>query len=82
MTVPSSLTSSDRTPIDGRSANLQRSIAASVCPERISTPPSRAISGKTCPGRTKSAAPLFGLARARTVLQRSSAEMPVVVPWR
>ncbi len=51
-------------------------------PERMSTPPSRAISGNTWPGRTKSAAPLLPLASARTVLVRSSAEMPVVSPWR
>ena len=37
-----------------------------------------ATSGKTWPGRTKSAAPLLPLASARTVLVRSSAEMPVV----
>ena len=55
---------------------------ASVWPERISTPPSLATSGKTWPGRTKSAAPLLPLASARTVLVRSSAEMPVVSPWR
>ena len=55
---------------------------ASVWPERISTPPSLATSGKTWPGRTKSAAPLLPLASARTVLVRSSAEMPVVRPWR
>ena len=55
---------------------------ASVWPERISTPPSLATSGKTWPGRTKSAAPELPLASARTVLVRSSAEMPVVSPWR
>ena len=55
---------------------------ASVWPERISTPPSLAISGNTWPGRTKSAAPLLPLASARTVLVRSSAEIPVVSPWR
>ena len=55
---------------------------ASVWPERISTPPSLATSGNTWPGRTKSAAPLLPLASARTVLLRSSAEMPVVKPWR
>ena len=70
------------TPTGGRPASRQRSTAASVWPERISTPPSRAISGKTWPGRTKSAAPMLPLASARTVLQRCSAEMPVVSPWR
>src|SRR5213593_2468164 len=48
----------------------------------MSTPPSLATSGKTWPGRTKSEAPLLPLASARTVLVRSSAEMPVVSPWR
>src|SRR6266403_1927779 len=82
ITVPSSFISSDSTPTGGRPASRHRSMHASVWPERISTPPSRATSGKTWPGRTKSAAPLLGLASARTVLVRSSAEMPVVSPWR
>ena len=38
------------------------------------------MSGKTWPGRTKSLAPMLPLASARTVLQRCSAEMPVVMP--
>src|SRR3954470_10096710 len=80
ITVPSSLASSQITPTGGSPASLHRSTAASVWPERISTPPSRAISGKTWPGRTKSPAPILPLARARTVLQRCSAEMPVVRP--
>src|SRR6266446_1606587 len=82
ITVPSSFMSSESTPTGGRPASRHRSMHASVWPERISTPPSRATSGKTWPGRTKSAAPLLGLASARTVLVRSSAEMPVVSPWR
>src|SRR6267142_661605 len=48
----------------------------------MSTPPSLATNGNTWPGRTKSAAPLLRLASARTVLLRSSAEMPVVRPCR
>jgi hypothetical protein len=80
ITVPSSLASSQITATGLRAARRQRSTAASVWPERISTPPSRAISGKTWPGRTKSLAPMLGLASARTVLQRCSAEMPVVMP--
>src|SRR3954447_22893095 len=48
----------------------------------MSTPPSLAISGKTCPGRTKSVAPMLWFASARTVFVRCSAEMPVVSPWR
>ena len=82
ITVPSSFTSSPSTPTGGSPASLQRSTAASVWPERISTPPSRAISGKMWPGRTKSPAPMLPLASARTVVERSSAEMPVVTPWR
>ena len=82
ITVPSSFISSDRTPTGGRPASRHKSTQASVWPERISTPPWRASRGNTWPGRTKSAAPLLSLASARTVLQRSSAEMPVVSPWR
>ncbi len=82
ITVPSSFISSASTPTGGRSASRQRSTQASVWPERMSTPPSLATSGKTWPGRTKSAAPLLPLASARTVLLRSSAEMPVVRPCR
>ena len=54
LTVPSSLTSSASTPTVVEPARRQRSTAASVWPERTSTPPSRATSGKMCPGRTKS----------------------------
>ena len=82
MTVPSSLASSQITPTDGSPASRQRSTAASVWPDRIKTPPSRAIKGKTCPGRTKSVAPILLLASDRTVLLRCSAEMPVVRPCR
>ena len=82
ITVPSSLASSQITATGGRSARRHRSTAASVWPERINTPPSRAISGNTWPGRTKSDAPMLPLASARTVLARCSAEMPVVRPWR
>ncbi len=80
ITVPSSLASSQITPTGGSSARRHRSTAASVWPERMSTPPSRAMSGKTWPGRTKSPAPMLPLASARTVLQRCSAEIPVVRP--
>ena len=80
ITVPSSFISSDSTPTGGTPARRHRSMQASVWPERISTPPSLATSGNTWPGRTKSAAPVLPLASARTVLVRSSAEMPVVRP--
>src|SRR6185437_10523342 len=82
ITEPSSFINSESTPTAGRPASRQRSTQASVWPERMSTPPCRATSGKTWPGRTKSLAPLLSLASARTVLVRSSAEMPVVSPWR
>src|SRR5215211_56584 len=82
MTVPSSFASSQIAATGGSSARRQRSTAASVWPERMSTPPSLAISGKTCPGRTKSDAPMLWLASARTVFERCSAEMPVVSPCR
>ena len=59
ITVPSSLASSQITAAGRWPASRQRSTAASVWPERISTPPSRAISGKTWPGRTKSLAPML-----------------------
>src|ERR1700681_1522660 len=64
ITVPSSFMSSESTPTGGSPARRQRSMQASVWPERISTPPSLATSGKTWPGRTKSAAPLLPLASA------------------
>src|SRR4029453_7024817 len=59
-----------------------RSIAASVCPARFSTPPSRASSGKMWPGRSRSRGRVAGSTSARTVAARSWAEMPVVVSWR
>ena len=77
ITVPSSFINSEMTPTGGSPESLQRSTAASVWPERSSTPPSRAISGKMWPGRAKSLAPALGLASARQQEARSSAEMPV-----
>ena len=72
-----SFISSLMTPTGGRPESLQRSTAASVWPERSSTPPSLAISGKMWPGRAKSLAPTLGLDSARQQEARSSAEMPV-----
>ena len=51
-------------------------------PARISTPPSRATSGKTWPGETMSAAPLVGSIAVAMVRARSCAEMPVEMPSR
>ncbi len=49
-------------------------------PARISVPPSRAMSGKTCPGETMSEAPLVGSMAVAMVRARSCAEMPVEMP--
>src|SRR5690625_3838206 len=49
---------------------------------RTSTPPSRAISGKTWPGVAMSEGPLLGSMATDTVRARSDAEMPVVTPSR
>jgi hypothetical protein len=61
----------------GEAAEIDRGLGV---PDRISTPPSLAMSGKTWPGRTKSDAPMLWFASARTVFERCSAEMPVVRP--
>ena len=55
------------------------STVASVCPARLSTPPLRASSGNMCPGRRKSFGPAPGRTQARAVIERSSADIPVVV---
>ncbi len=78
--VPSSLTTSHTTPTGGRPARVARSTAASVCPGRTSTPPSRARSGKMWPGRVRSPAAAWGSASVLIVVVRSAAEMPVVTP--
>jgi len=79
--VPSSSRISQSTAAGKSPDNLHRSIAASVCPARRSTPPSIARSGKICPGLAKSSAFAFGSASALTVAARSDVETPVVVPW-
>mmetsp|Transcript_1090 Transcript_1090/g.2554 ORF Transcript_1090/g.2554 Transcript_1090/m.2554 type:complete len:233 (-) Transcript_1090:317-1015(-) len=78
--LPSSLTSSQRTPAGKQPARRAKSTAASVCPGRVTTPPSRARSGKIWPGLLKSAATERALASVLIVTARSAAEMPVVVP--
>ena len=78
--VPSSLTISQITPAGVSPASRVRSTAASVWPARLSTPPSRARSGKTCPGRLKAAPSSRASASPRMVAARSAAEIPVVVP--
>ena len=57
-----------------------RSTDPSVCPARTSTPPLRALSGKTCPGRTTSLGLASGLIAALMVVARSAALIPVVTP--
>ena len=64
-------TISQSTPAGVRPASRARSTAASVCPGLRSTPPSRARSGSTWPGRTKSAAVALGSASIRIVWARS-----------
>ena len=76
----SSETISQRIPARDRPARWARSIPASVWPSRAKTPPSRALSGKMCPGRTKSSAVVSILARRFIVLARSTELIPVVMP--
>ncbi len=78
--VPSSFMISQITPAGCNPAMRAMSTAASVCPVRTSTPPSRATSGKTCPGDTMSFGPLVGSIATATVRARSWAEIPVVTP--
>ena len=78
--VPSSFTTSASTPAGERPARRARSTAASVWPARLSTPPSRYRNGKMCPGRARSSGRVSGSMSACTVVARSAAEMPVVVP--
>ena len=80
--VPSSLTSSHSTPAGRSPASTARSIAASVCPGRRSTPPALARSGTTWPGRDRSEGWVAGSASSRMVCARSAAEMPVLTPSR
>jgi hypothetical protein len=56
------------------------STAASVWPARTRTPPSRATSGKMCPGETMSSMPFDASVATWMVRERSAAEMPVVTP--
>src|SRR4051794_22341305 len=80
--VPSSFMISQITPAGLRPARRARSTAASVCPVRSSTPPSLALSGKMCPGWTRSRGRVSGSIATWIVCARSAAEMPVVTPSR
>src|SRR2546425_39439 len=64
------------------SPSVRATCSASVWPARTSTPPSRAWSGKICPGLTRSRVVVRGSARTLIVRARSAALMPVVTPSR
>ena len=78
--VPSGLIISIRAAAGCIPARRVRSIAASVCPARLSTPLSCARNGLTCPGRPKSVGLALGFARWRIVSARSCIDTPVVHP--
>jgi len=80
--VPSSFMISQITAAGVRPARRARSTPASVCPVRLSTPPGRAVSGKTWPGWTSSSGVVSGSMATWIVRARSAAEMPVVTPSR
>jgi hypothetical protein len=80
--VPSSFMISHTTPAGARPASRARSTAASVWPDRWSTPPVRARSGNTCPGETRSYGVDVGSTATWIVRARSAAEIPVETPSR
>ena len=77
--VPSSRMISQHRPHCSRPARRHRSTVASVCPLRSSTPPALASRGNMCPGRRKSCGWASGSTHFMAVIDRSAAEMPVVV---
>lgn len=78
--TPSSPAISTMAPAGRSPASRARSTAASVWPLRTRTPPERARSGKTWPGRTKSPGTALPPASILSVVARSAAEIPVVTP--
>ena len=56
---PSSFKISTITPADSNPARRAKSIAASVCPALLKTPPFLALSGKICPGFPNASALVF-----------------------
>ena len=78
--LPSSFMISQITPEGLSPARREISTAASVCPARTRTPPSRAVKGNTWPGLTMSPGPLVASIATETVRALSAAEMPVVTP--
>ena len=78
--LPSSFMISTITPAGLKPAKRAKSIAASVCPVRRKTPPCLAVRGNICPGRASSCGLVSSFTKAKIVLARSAAEMPVVTP--
>ena len=78
--VPSSFMISQMTPMGRAPASVTRSIAASVWPERWSTPPGLARNGKTWPGCTRSSGTAVGEAMIWIVFARSAALIPLPMP--
>ena len=68
------------TPAGSKPAKTAKSIAASVCPALLKTPPFFAIRGKIWPGLPKSSGFVSGFISAKIVFERSEAEMPVLQP--
>ena len=78
---PSSAIISQMTPAGCSPASRARSTTASVCPARLSTPPSIYRSGNMWPGRARSSGSVRGSISALMVAARSCADMPVVAPF-
>ncbi len=78
--VPSSSITSHMTPAGFMPARRAMSTEPSVCPALTITPPSLALSGKICPGLTRSRGLASSATAVKTVVARSAAEMPVVTP--
>ena len=79
--VPSSFIISTITPAGSKPAKRAKSMAASVCPVLLKTPPSLAFNGKMCPGLAKSNGLVSFLIKACMVSALSAAEIPVVTPF-
>ena len=77
--VPSSRMISQHRPHSFNPANRSRSTVASVWPLRSRTPFFLASRGNICPGRRKSSGLAFSSTHFMAVMERSAAEMPVVV---
>ena len=77
--VPSSRMISQHSPQAFSPARRHRSTVASVWPSRSSTPLGLASRGNMCPGRRKSSGRASSATQAMAVMDRSAAEMPVVV---